>query len=63
MDLFPLVQLMGWIFQDVLEQMTVHSLSNLITQNSRKAAIGKWNKSEREVRGGGGGGGGPVGAL
>ena len=50
-DLFPLVRLMGWLFQEVLEQMTVHSLSILITQKSRKAAIGKWNKSEREVRG------------
>ena len=50
-DLFPLVRLMGWLFQQVLEQMTVHSLSILITQNSRKAAIGKRNKSEREVRG------------
>lgn len=45
--------------------MTAHRLSNLITQNSRKAAIGKGNKSEREVRGRGGGGGvwGTVGEL
>jgi len=48
------VRLKGLLFQEVFEQVTVHSLSILMTQNARKAAIGKRNKSEREVWGRGG---------